>query len=654
MFPHSEMPSASSILSVYTTFAASAMLIRTVVNELQNFCNQLIPKDLQDKITSKLGILSANLSSTICVVINETNGVSDNEVFEAAEVYLRTMINPSIKQLKVSKTPRDKTLSVTVDKGEIIVDTFDGILLQWKLTCVEAHKTTNDGLGYSNTQSLERRSFELRFSKKFQEKVINSYLPFVVERSRAIKEDSIVKRLYTYNIYSQRTDGGPWASVNLDHPSTFHTLAMDPEEVIEDLNRFVRRRDFYRRVGRKGLEKRIFALWPTWNRQIQLGNYLKFNIYDVELSSLHGNSHLQSLLISTKNRSIIVIEDIDCSIDLENRDDEGYNSSSKQEKLTLSGVLNFVDGLWSSCGDEKIFVFTTNHKERLDPALLRPGRMDMHIHMSYCTFSGFKILASNYLGIKSHCKFEDIEKLLAEVEATPAELAEELMKSEQIETAMEKVVQFLCKKRDETAGKRGEDGGDEEGMKKEVTASPRMDLPLFDGSDPMAWLALAEQYFLARYEPVCSVDTRARPGMSLHVREGIGMKYPTSDESERPGMSLLAALIYVLGQSLPHLDVWIANFTTPVANICHELELDALSELGLSPYMVSEPPLVSMCQARYESACSVDPRVRPGMSLHVREGIGMKYPTSDKSERSWRIIRLGKPPTLNLDFDVVS
>ncbi|KAJ6367141.1 hypothetical protein OIU77_003506 [Salix suchowensis] len=51
----------------------------------------------------------------------------------------------------------------------------------------------------------------------------------------------------------------------------------------------------------------------------------------------------------------------------------------------LSGLLNFIDGLWSSCGDERIIVFTTGHKENPDPALLRPGRMDMHIHMSYCT-----------------------------------------------------------------------------------------------------------------------------------------------------------------------------------------------------------------------------------------------------------------------------
>ena len=71
-------------------------------------------------------------------------------------------------------------------------------------------------------------------------------------------------------------------------------------------------------------------------------------------------------------------------------------------QFTLSGLLNVIDGLWSSSGDERIIVFTTNHKDRLDkldPALLRPGRMDMHVHMSYITMDGFKQLVSNYLGI---------------------------------------------------------------------------------------------------------------------------------------------------------------------------------------------------------------------------------------------------------------
>lgn len=116
----------------------------------------------------------------------------------------------------------------------------------------------------------------------------------------------------------------------------------------------------------------------------------------------------------------------------------------------MSGLLNFIDGLWSSCGDERIVIFTTNHKERLDPALLRPGRMDMHIHMSYCSFSGFKTLAANYLRIQNHPLFEDIEGLLHKVNVTPAEVAGELMKSDNADTALKGLINFLQCKHDNT------------------------------------------------------------------------------------------------------------------------------------------------------------------------------------------------------------
>ena len=119
--------------------------------------------------------------------------------------------------------------------------------------------------------------------------------------------------------------------------------------------------------------------------------------------------------------------------------------------MTLSGILNCIDGLWSSCGDERIIVFTTNFKDRLDPALLRPGRMDLHIHMSYCTTDGFRLLASNYLGIGSKYNpyFGEIDGLLESTDATPAEVAEELMKSDDANVALQGLVNFLKRKRNE-------------------------------------------------------------------------------------------------------------------------------------------------------------------------------------------------------------
>lgn len=88
-------------------------------------------------------------------------------------------------------------------------------------------------------------------------------------------------------------------------------------------------------------------------------------------------------------------------------------------------------------------MFTTNHKDRLDPAMLRPGRMDVQIEMSYCTFSGFKTLAHNYLKIEEHNLFGEIEELLLKVQATPAEIAGELMTSDNANTALQSLVTHL-------------------------------------------------------------------------------------------------------------------------------------------------------------------------------------------------------------------
>lgn len=106
-------------------------------------------------------------------------------------------------------------------------------------------------------------------------------------------------------------------------------------------------------------------------------------------------------------------------------------------------MLNFVDGLWSASGEERIIVFTTNYKERLDPALLRPGRMDMHIYMGYCTPQSFRILAHNYHMIDYHATYPEIEKLMKEVMVTPAEVAEVLMRNDDADVALHDLIDLL-------------------------------------------------------------------------------------------------------------------------------------------------------------------------------------------------------------------
>ncbi len=84
--------------------------------------------------------------------------------------------------------------------------------------------------------------------------------------------------------------------------------------------------------------------------------------------------------------------------------------------------------------------------------------MDMHIHMSYCTPPGFRTLASNYLGIRGHHRlFSEIEGLLSDAKVTPAQVAEEMMKSEDADVGLDGLVKLLKRKKLEGDGA-AEDG----------------------------------------------------------------------------------------------------------------------------------------------------------------------------------------------------
>lgn len=375
--------------------------------------------------------------------MDEYSGINRNEIYESVETYLRSKISPATDRFKVHKRRRQNHINLGVEKDIEIINNFQRLELKWKFVFLEEPKNSGSS-----------RCYELCFNKDFKKMVLEEYFPFVLAKAKEIKVQDKVVKLYTrdFSSYGDDEEGSSeWGSVNLEHPSTFDTLAMDPDtkkSVIDDLERFVRRKDYYKKVGKAW--KRGYLLYgPPGTGKSSLvaamANYLRFDIYDLELTSMYSNSELRRVLLSTTNRSIILIEDIDCSAQMKERDSNGdYDNATS--KLTLSGMLNFIDGLWSTCGDERIIVFTTNHKEKLDSALLRPGRMDMHIHMSYCTFKGFKVLASNYLGCQGHSLFPQIEALMGKLKVTPAEIAEELMRSELVDAALNGVIRFLTNK----------------------------------------------------------------------------------------------------------------------------------------------------------------------------------------------------------------
>lgn len=144
-----------------------------------------------------------------------------------------------------------------------------------------------------------------------------------------------------------------------------------------------------------------------------MAKFLCYDIYDVDLSRVMDDSDLKMILMQTTNKSMIVVEDLDRFL------------IEKSTAVSLSGILNFMDGIVSCCGEERVMVFTMNGKDHIDQAVLRPGRIDVHINFPLCDFSAFKTLANSHLGLKDHKLFPQVEEIFQTgARLSPAEIGE--------------------------------------------------------------------------------------------------------------------------------------------------------------------------------------------------------------------------------------
>ena len=71
-------------------------------------------------------------------------------------------------------------------------------------------------------------------------------------------------------------------------------------------------------------------------------------------------------------------------------------SSQQQDNITLDDILNLWDGIRENTG--RIMIITTNHYDRLDPALIRPGRIDMALNLGNATRSTIAEMYLHYYG----------------------------------------------------------------------------------------------------------------------------------------------------------------------------------------------------------------------------------------------------------------
>ncbi|XP_073313165.1 AAA-ATPase At2g46620-like [Primulina huaijiensis] len=327
----------------------------------------------------------------------------ENQFYRRVSLYvssLASLEDSDFTNLFSGKKPNEIVLSL--DDDQVIHDVFLGARVSWFNTVQR-----------DSANQLVTRSFVLKIRRKDKRRVLKPYL----QQIHAVSDD-IEQRRKELNIHSNC--GGRWKSVPFNHPASFDSMVMESDlksKIRYDLETFLKSKQYYHKIGR--VWRRSYLIYgPSGTGKSSfiaaVANLLSYDVFNVNLSQVRDDADLNMLLLQTTCKSLIVIEHLDRYI-LE---------KSANSKVSSSGFLNFMDGI-SNFKDERIMIFTMNSKEGIDSNLLRPGRIDVCIHFTMCDFNSLRDLACNYLGVKEHKLFPQLEEIFQSgATMSPAEIGE--------------------------------------------------------------------------------------------------------------------------------------------------------------------------------------------------------------------------------------
>ena len=114
---------------------------------------------------------------------------------------------------------------------------------------------------------------------------------------------------------------------------------------------------------------------------------------------------------------------------------KALDSADAGEEINLSILLNVLDGILETPG--RIIIMTSNHPERLDRALIRPGRIDAIVHFTKSSAADIRDMIESLCDVKLE---EDALQGVPEFAWTPAEVTQVIFENiESVDAIIEKL-----------------------------------------------------------------------------------------------------------------------------------------------------------------------------------------------------------------------
>lgn len=336
-----------------------------------------------------------------------------NQVNLDEEDRIKLIIDEKIneKTVKIPKISR----RVTQDLDRVMK--FEGREIHYKLS---ARSVDVDGEKHSSTRRndtitcwIETNWKEDTFLEHFAKVCMEQYHGNVISKT--------IKR----NVYQNMN--GAWMSVCEQSERMVDTIVLKDnrkEILLDEVNHFINNKDWYTTHGfLYSLGILLHGKPGTGKTTIirYLATVTRRNTHYLRLGQIKDENEFNKLLKDIDlSKTVLVMEDIDCAgkmvhdrvrkikddikeDDLDSDNEEKPNKKKKKkdkhkDAITLDILLNVLDGILTVPG--QIVVMTTNHKDVLDDALIRPGRIDVNLELTKCDIDMIIRLTKKFYGIE--------------------------------------------------------------------------------------------------------------------------------------------------------------------------------------------------------------------------------------------------------------
>lgn len=192
------------------------------------------------------------------------------------------------------------------------------------------------------------------------------------------------------------------------------------ERVASRVREFVASRVEYERVGipwRFGILLHGAPGTGKTSLAHTLASQLGLRLAVIPLADLRSDEDLVNAFEGVCGQAIVLIEDVDCAF--------RQRKQADADGITFSGLLNCIDGVIAP-HNGRILIMSTNHIDQLDPALIRPGRVDLRIELPLLDRATAVAYVDRLFGYMAE-RHALVEETLREENPTPAALINRLM-----------------------------------------------------------------------------------------------------------------------------------------------------------------------------------------------------------------------------------